>query len=338
MSVVNVPSTPLYQLGAVGLRRQLSGASDWRQFEERVLQVHGAGRYTIALRPNLAGVVRAPRVPMYQLGAVHLRSHYLGQAGPQAVAAGGTLTAAALPSLVAAFPALMPLAAVPVVGAAIVVVAAVIAALWAAHDKRVAGAKAENQAINSAVATFDAALKAVFDAANSSDPTKNITAQQAMQLLPGILQTFFQKMAPFTSAPGAADASHGGVNCGTLPPGPNFCTGMIGGHACNSSCTATCCVGCQDLTPTIAAALQVFQNGGGTMTACTVYGSKYGANKRQGYQLTYTPPITASTAAGVASSVASAANTVSSAAVAAGLPSWAPLAGAALALFLLLKK
>jgi len=325
-------------MGALSLRRQLSGASDeWKEFEEQVTRVYGNGHYNIKLR-SLSGVVRAPSVPLYQMGAIGWRRHQLGQAGPQAVAAGGSMAAAALPSVVAMFPALMPLAAIPIVGAAIAVVAAVIAGLWAAHDKRVAGAKAENQAINSALSTFDASLKAVFAAANSNDPTQNISAAVAQQMLPQLLQIFWQKMTPYTSAAGAADASHGGTNCGTVNTA-NPCSGMIGGHFCNDSCTATCCVGCQDLAPTIAAAMQVFQNNGGTMTACTVSPSKYGVTARASYQLTYTPPTitAASTASGVASSAAGAVTAAETAAASAGLPSWAPLAAGALLLFFLVK-
>lgn len=341
MSIVSAPHTPLHQLGAVALRRQLGDDPEWKRYEEQVINVHGAGRYTILLRPTLSGLaasgplgpacVKVPSVPLYQLGALHLRSH-LGQSGPSAVATGGSIAAALLPKLFPAAAGAGPLAPIAIAAMGVALLASVIAGLWAKHDARVKGAKAENQAINSAVSTFDQTLKAVFAAANSSDATQNITAAQAISALPGLLQTFFQKMAPFTSAPGAADASHGGANCGTVNMAAP-CTGMVGGHACNKDCTATCCVGCQDLAPTIAAALQVFQNGGGTITACTVYGSKYGANQRNGYTLTYTPPtITASaTASGVESSI-------SSVATAAGLPSWAPMAAGAVLLLLLLKK
>ncbi len=347
MSCVSVPRVPLYQMGAVGLRRQLSGVDDWKEFEEQVTRVYGNGHYNIKLR-SLSGVVRAPSVPMYQMGAAGWRQQQLGQAGPQAVAAGGALVAASVPAIAAAMPGLIAVSMVPVVGAAIAVVVALIAGLWAAHDKRVAGAKAENQAINSAVQTFDASLKAIFAAANSSDITQNISAQTAQGLLPPLLQTFWQKMAPYTTAAGAADASHGGQSCGTPQPNPgqpSICTAttgatMVGGHVCNKDCTATCCVGCNDLVPTIAEAMALFQNpAGGTMYVCTVYGSKYGANLRSAYQLTYTPPtVTAvATASGVASTAAGAVTAAESAATAAGLPSWAPLALGAVALLFLLK-
>jgi hypothetical protein len=351
VSTVSVPALPLYQMGAQNLRDQLAAAvaNGWERYQEKVIANPSKGNFTILLRkdPMLGGYgspklgancVWAPNTPLHSLGATHLRAQLrratLGQEGPQAVAAGGSLVAASVPTILPLLTTLTPTltAAIPLIGAGIAVLTAVIAGLWAAHDKRVAGAKAENQAINSAVSTFDQALQAVFAAANSSDATQNITAAQAQQVLPGILQTFWQKMSQYTSAPGTADASHGGTSCGTVPTTGNPCSGMIGGHACNDSCTATCCVGCQDLVPTIAAAMQVFQNGGGTFTACTVYSSKYGVTQRPGYSLTYTPPtVTASaTASGVASQV-------ETAATAAGLPSWAPLAAGAVLLLLLLK-
>lgn len=346
MSCVSVPRVPLYQMGSVALRRQLSGDSDWKAFEEQVTHVYGNGRYKIKLR-SLSGVVRAPSVPFYQMGTLGWHRQ-LGQVAPKAVAAGGSIAAASVPAVAAAFPGLIATAAIPLIGAGIAVVTAIIAGLWAAHDARVAGAKAENQAINSAVQTFDSALKAIFAAANSSDATQNITASQAQSLLPQLLQTYWAKMLPYTKAPGAADASNGGQSCGTPQPNagqPSICTAttgatMVGGHVCNKSCTATCCVGCNDLVPTIAEAMALFQNPtGGTMWVCTVYGSSYGASLRSAYQLTYTPPTVtaAATASGVASTAAGAVTAAESAAAAAGLPSWLPLVAGAGLLFLLLK-
>ena len=221
------------------------------------------------------------------------------------------------------------------IGAGVAVLVGVLASLWSAHEARIKGATQENQAINSAVQTFDAGLKAIFAAANSTAVGTNITAAQAAQYSQQLLQQFFAQMAPFTHAAGAADASNGGANCGSTslnPGGP--CTGTPGGHVCNAQCTATCCVGCQDLYPTILQALQVFASPtGGTITACTVYSSKYGAAQRGSYTLTYTPPA-ASSAAGVINSLTSSspaalsslATTVETSTVA-GIPLWMLLAG-----------
>lgn len=189
------------------------------------------------------------------------------------------------------------------IGAGIGAIAGAIAGIWASHAARVKGAKAENQAINSAVQAFDAGIKAIFDAANSSDPNTAITGPQAAQLVQQLYGQFWQEMLPFTHGPGAKDSSGGGANCGSSqlnPAGP--CAGTPQGHKCDGNCTATCCVGCQDLYPVMLQAVAVFNNpSGGSVQVCTVVGSKYGANQRAGYTLTYTPPAITSSAAGLLS-------------------------------------
>lgn len=276
--------------------------------------------------------VRAPRTPLYQMGGWHL-----GQSGPADVAAGGSILAAAAPSLIKSLaPALT--ASIPIIGAGIAVVTAVIAGLWSAHDARAKAAKAENAAINSAVSTWDQGMQAIFAAANSSDATQNISGAQAAQLVQQLLQTFWQKMAPLIGPKGTADNSNLGVNCGTYVAGVT--QPCSPGHPCSSSCTATCCVGCNDLWPSSLEAIRVLESPtGGSVNVCTVYSSKYGASQRPGYTLTYKPPTitAAATAAGVAASTESALTTLSTTATAAGLPSWAPLAAGALLLFMMLK-
>ena len=305
--------------GLRGAQRIVLG-SPWQQYREQVIARHGNGGYTILLRPEMAG----------------LRG--LGSAAISAVStAAGIGSKVATPSIVGATGAtgLAAGALTAGIGAGVAVLVGVLASLWSAHEARIKGATQENQAINSAVQTFDAGLKAIFAAANSTAVGTNITAAQAAQYSQQLLQQFFAQMAPFTHAAGAADASNGGANCGSTslnPGGP--CTGTPGGHVCNAQCTATCCVGCQDLYPTILQALQVFASPtGGTITACTVYSSKYGAAQRGSYTLTYTPPA-ASSAAGVINSLTSSspaalsslATTVETSTVA-GIPLWMLLAG-----------
>lgn len=246
----------------------------------------GPGQYTIYLRPEFPT---------------------LGSMTATAVGAGASIaTKAATPSIVAATGAtgIAAGALTAGIGAGVAVLVSVLASLWASHQARTKGAKAENQAINSAVMTFDSGLRAIFAAANSPDPTQNVSGPVAAQQCQLLLQQFFAQMGPLTKAPGAADASNGGMNCGTgqlNPAGP--CTGTLGGHQCNAQCTATCCVGCQDLYPTVLQAIQVLNSPtGGTITACTVYGSSYGATQRNSYTLTYAPPP-ASSAAGIVNSV-----------------------------------
>ncbi len=261
MSAVAVPSVPLYQQGwaSAPLRRH-------------------------------AHLARAPKIPLHQLGWL------AANPVPLVSAAATVVTTVATPSIVSAAGLTAGTAAAGAltagIGAGVAILIGVLAGLWGKHEARIAGAKAENQAINSAVQTFDAGLKAIFAAANSSDPTQNVPGPVAAQQVQQLLAQFFASMQRFTSAPGAADASHGGTNCGSQqlnPAGP--CMGTPGGHKCDKNCTATCCVGCQDLYPTMLQAVQVLNSpNGGSVQACTVYGSSYGANQRAGYTLTYAPP------------------------------------------------
>jgi hypothetical protein len=272
MSSVALPSVPLYQQG-------------WRGMTHA---------------PRFGHYARAPKIPLHQLGwlgATNITP--LVSAGAQVgtpFAASAAVSATGATGMAAG-------ALTAGIGAGIAILVGIIGGLWSAHEARVKGATQENQAINSAVQAFDAGIKAIFAAANSSDPSQNITGTQAAQQCQLLLQQFFAEMAPYTRAPGAADASNGGANCGNgqlNPGGP--CTGTPGGHMCDKSCTATCCVGCQDLYPTVLQAQQVFANPqGGTIQVCTVYGSKYGANLRSGYSLTYTPPKIASVSGTVSS-------------------------------------
>jgi hypothetical protein len=273
MSHVAASMVPLYQQG-------------WAQPRRR------------ARMTQMAGV---PRYPLYLQG-------WLGDANvPQLVSVGaGIASKFATPGIVAATGATGAAAGALTlgIGLGVAVLVSVIASLWAAHEKRIAGATQENHAINSAVQTFDAGLKAIFTAANSSDPSQNVTGAQAAQQVQALFAEFFARMAPYTHAPGAADASGGGANCGNglNPAGP--CQGTPGGHLCNKDCTATCCVGCQDIYPTMLQAVAVLNNpNGGTVTACTVYGSKYGAVQRSGYSLTYTPPKISGSISSIASAL-----------------------------------
>lgn len=213
--------------------------------------------------------VWAPKTPIHQLGAV----------APQVIAASAPFaaigTSAAITAAAAGSGAAYGAFAGPI-GAAVGVVVGLIAGFWSAHDARAAGAKDENAAMNSAVTAFDQSIKAVFAAANSTNPAQQITAAQAISLCSQVLQSYWAGMAPHQTGPGRADASNHGASCSGL--------------TCNSSCTAGCCVGCLDLTPSIANCIAVFQAGGGTAQILAVYGSSYGGVARGAYSLTYTPP------------------------------------------------
>ncbi len=297
---------PFRQLG--GLQRSsLRGAgrvvNGPRRYREQVLARHGNGRYTILLSPDelMAG--------LNGLGA--------GITAPQLVATGGAVAAPIAASSIVSAASLSGSWAGPI-GAGIGALVGIIAGLWAAHNARAAGAKTENAALNSAVQAFDASLQALFQAANSG----SVTGAQAVQVCQQILQSYWAGMAPYMSGPGRADASGGGARCatpGTLNLTTDNCARYNGSLPCNKSCTAGCCVGCNDLAPAIMAAIAVFSSPtGGSVNVCVVQGSGYGAVTRAGYMLTYTPPSPTSVA-GVASSLTSSS--------VGGIPVWLLLAG-----------
>lgn len=263
-------------------RRRLRGLGDgWKRYSEVVTERFGDGKYTILLREKPLEGLR---------GLGEAGAQILGTSAP--IAAIGTTIGV---SSLAAGTALGSFAGP--IGAGVGALVGIIAGLWSAHAARAKGAQTENVAINSALQAFDGSLQAVFQAANSG----SVTGAQAAQVCQQILQQFWQGMAPFTTGPGRADASNLGANCGTVNPA-SPCSGMLNGHKCNSSCTATCCVGCQDLVPTIASAISALSSPtGGTMTACNVAGSSYGASGRGSYTLTYTPPQVSSVAGAAAS-------------------------------------
>ena len=110
--------------------------------------------------------------------------------------------------------------------------------------------------------------------------------------VPSLMSAWRQAAAQFKGLPGVADASNGGgANCGTYIPGQTQACSPTGGPGCGKSCTAFCCVGCNDLMPSVQYAIYLFGlPTGGQLNVCTVYSSKYGASQRNGYTLNYTPP------------------------------------------------
>lgn len=304
---------------------RLFGIGTWKQYDEQVISRRGNGRYSILLRE--AGLGRLGLTAGSSVGPWTL-------IGPGVVApSGGTAASVAESAAAGASAGAM----FGPIGAGIGAITGAIAGAWAAHAARAKGATTENAAMNSAVQAFDTSLQAVFAGANSGQ----ITAAQAAQLCQSIMSYYWQGMAPYQVGPGRADASHGGTACGTLnPAGP--CVGMINGPKCNSACTAGCCVGCQDLYPTILAAINLFNSGvAGSVTACQVSGSGYGGQSRASYTLTYTPPA-ATTVAGAANTasqltssfISNPVGTIESDSVD-GIPVWMILAGAGLGIFLL---
>jgi hypothetical protein len=209
------------------------------------------------------------------------------------------------------------------IGAGVGALVGVIAGLWAAHDARAKGAKDENTILNSAVQTFDSSLSAIFQAANSGQ----IAPADAQAACSQLLQTFWSSMAQYQTLPGTADASGHGANCGTYISGQTVPCSPQGAPKCDKSCTASCCVGCNDFRPAVLDAIAVFgKASGGTVNVCTVYGSKYGLAQRSGYSLTYTPPAGSTVTAALGLSGLSG-GTV------AGIPAWMLLLGVGAAIW-----
>ena len=241
------------------------------------------------MRARNVHTVRAPAYPIYEGWGLH----GLGQEGGKILAATAPVAATATTTAITPFLTWAGMASwAGPIGAGVGVLIGVIAGLWAAHAARVAGAKHENQAINSAVQTWDAGLKAIFAAANSSDPSINVSGPTAAAQVQQLWSQFWAQMFPYLHAPGVADSSQGGVNCGSTTLNPaGACAGTPGGHKCDNSCTATCCVACQDLYPSMLQAIQVLNSpSGGMVQVCAIARSSYGAQARSSYSLTYNPP------------------------------------------------
>jgi hypothetical protein len=280
--------------------RGLGDPSGWQQYSEQVLQRHGNGRYTIALKP-LGEILR--------LGAISA-GNSIGPwtlLGPAVVSpSGGTLSSAASSAAAGASAGAM----FGPIGAGIGAIAGAIAGIWASHAARAKGAKTENAAVNSAVEAFDSSIKAIFQAANSGQ----ITGAQAASLCSTVLQSYWQGMAPYMVGPGRSDCSNQGSMCSCSDP---YCK--------NSKCTAGCCVGCFDIMPSIASCVAALSSPtGGTANIAQVYGSGYGASARAGYSLTYTVPGVG-TAGGAVDSLTSTS--------VAGIPLWLLLVGGGLGIY-----
>lgn len=314
MNIVSQMPAPLYQMGA------------------RLPRV----------RPRSTHTVRRPGYPLYQGWGLHgLGQQAQAASGPGILKAASPIIGTATTDVLAATVfsgsaaggagggAAAGSLAGPI-GAGVGLLVGIIAGLWAAHQARVAGAKAENQAINSAISTWDSGMKAIFAAANSSDPTQNVSGPQAAQQVQQLYSQFWAAMSPYMHAPGTSDTSGGGVNCGSTtlnPAGP--CMGTPGGHPCDKSCTATCCVGCQNIFPSMLQAIQVLNSpSGGQVEVCAIARSSYGANARARYTLTYTPPTVAGVASGLTSLLGGGGSSGSS---------WLPLAAIALVAFMVMR-
>ena len=156
------------------------------------------------------------------------------------------------------------------IGAAVTI----FATLWAAHERRLQQARGENQAMNVGVQGFDQDIKLV----NAQYNNGSIDAQTAIRALQQVLAQYWLLVGPQIQ-PGRNGCSSG-ETC--PPPGSLSCSGNIG---------AACCVGCGSLTGSLYnptwGAITILQMGGGVSTVEKVYGSSYGGQERNAYQLTW---------------------------------------------------
>jgi len=242
--------------------------------------------------------------------------------------------------------------AIPLAGVAI---GAIVGALFAAHEKRVADAKAENQNLTDLIPTVINAITQVFNAANSGQAT----AAQAIAAMQQIQSGYWQSVQAFENAPGQAG---GASSCKNLSAAAwkamNSTQGKPGDKnptACNKSCTASCCIGCNVINQWVVRAIWMFQNPGKSdgWGWGTVVGNSYGLGTFTPPNWQYTPPkpataakpATTATAAKTAASstanaspVTSAVSDVASVASTpiAGIPLWA-IAAATVGAYLIFK-
>jgi hypothetical protein len=203
-----------------------------------------------------------------------------------------------------------------------VVIGAIIGSLFAAHAKRVAGAKQENQVLSSLIPTVMDAISAVFDHANAGQ----ISATDAVSGLEQIQQSYWQAVQQVEGGPGQAG---GPGKCASLSDTTNPVT------KCDRSCTASCCIGCDVINKWIYRATRWFQAGhdivgqshgsggagGSTGGWDGIVGNKYGLQSYNPPNWTYTPPPPGS----VAAAVSSGAGVLSSSVL--GIPLWMIAAG-----------
>lgn len=168
----------------------------------------------------------------------------------------------------------------------------IILALFAAHKARVAGAKNENAAVGILVPQAQQELQQIAQLYT----TGQITQAEALQYTPQVLTNFQQGIAPYQTGPG----QH------------TMACSSSGSTPCNKSCTAGCCVFCNNIQQWVAAALAAIQAGSGTAQMNQVYGSpQYGYSGQAAWSLTFTAPAPG-TVAGVSSELGTLATDVTS--------------------------
>jgi hypothetical protein len=167
------------------------------------------------------------------------------------------------------------------IGAAIGIIGSVVGGLLAAHTARVAGATAENSGINNIVPAFDADLREI----NAAYRAGQISSTMAVTYLSQVHDQYWQYMGQFAGKPGVGMRPCPSGQVGG-PMGKGGCTS--GQPLCDKGCTAGCCVGCSAINGSIANCIWAVQTKyHGPVAVCEVFGSKFGAIDRAGYQLSW---------------------------------------------------
>jgi hypothetical protein len=278
----------------------------------------------------MIGNVVAARPTLWRLGSSSVDS--LITKAPSIAASTGTSIAVST-GAIAAGSALS--IALPVIG---IVLGAVLGSLFAAHEARVKGATTENEVLNSLIPTVTSALQSIFSSLNSGDatPAQAIAALQALQ------QQYWQEVAGVETGAGQGGGpqkcttkSGAGLHItGTAsvqdPPGSSY--SGYGPVSMDSSCTASCAVGCMWIASWCNVGAALINAGGGTVTFDGVVGNKYGLTNYPDVTISYTPPAASSAAA--AGSEGGAIDTLVTAGVSSsflGVPLWMLIAGGLLA-------
>lgn len=145
--------------------------------------------------------------------------------------------------------------AIPLVGGIAAGVIAIAGIFISGHNKRVAGAKNENDALGKLMPQFRDAVEGTLQQANAGQ----LSPQDAVNQLEQIRQSFWSAMSQFQSGPG--QATH---PCTPVPGGACDVGNGYGNTKCDKSCTASCCIGCGIVEPVICNAKNVIAAGGGS--------------------------------------------------------------------------
>jgi len=196
-----------------------------------------------------------------------------------------------------------------------IVLGAIIGSLFAAHAARVAGAKQENQVLNSLIPTVQQAVSTVFQHLNDG----TASASAATSALDQIQQQYWQAVAQIEHNAGQAG-------------GPGNCSTRYGdskgdiGAPCNKDCTASCCIGCGWVENWVDQGKKIIASGSGSRSWPAIPGNSYGLQSFPGLAISYTAPAPGTAAAATAALTSGEASGLLSGSVL-GIPVWMIIAG-----------